>query len=221
MSVPTTVKPAQRRTYLRADDRRAQIVAVAKRVFSERGYHDANIADICEAAQIGRGTLYQYFENKREVLLAVVREIGARLQAILEKRPPVTRLPGSAKAPREMVVAFCKARLRELLEAVFVDEETLRLLLRDARGHDGTVDAVLAEIDALVLGAIERDTQLAIEAGVLRNVDPKMTALYVLGGMEKVVLTALQKDDGPIDLEKIVSGLVDIELFGILREEVR
>ncbi len=214
MSVSAT--KAKQRTYLRADDRRAQILEVAKQVFAERGYHEANVADICEAAKIGRGTLYQYFENKRDVLLEVVRLMCARISAILERRPPVGKIPGAAKAPREMIVAFCKARLREILDAIFVDEPTLRLLLRDARGHDGTVDAVLQEIDALVLGAIERDTIAARDAGLIRRVDPKVTALYVLGGMEKVILHTLTQNDA-IDLDRIVDALVDIELFGIMK----
>ena len=51
--------------------RRAQILDVAKRDFVRRGYHVANVADICKEAQIGRGTLYQYFGNKRAVMLAL------------------------------------------------------------------------------------------------------------------------------------------------------
>lgn len=205
-----------KRTYLRADDRRAQILDVAKQVFAARGYHDANVSDICAAAGIGRGTLYQYFENKRDVLLEVVRGMCARIQTILDERPKVGRIPGAKKAPREMVVAFCKARLRELLATIFEDEATLRLILRDARGADGMIDEVLAEIDALMLGALEADTRAASAAGIMRDVDPKVTALYVLGGVEKVIMAALRASE-PIDLDDIVDKLVDIELFGLLR----
>src|SRR6516165_8027205 len=133
-----------KRSYLRADDRRAQILDVAKRVFAERGYHDANVADICKAARIGRGTLYQYFENKRSVLLALMEDLAARLARLLEARPRVAAMPEVSRAPAELIAAFCERRLRELLDAVFVDEPTLRLLLREARGMDGAVDEVIA-----------------------------------------------------------------------------
>jgi AcrR family transcriptional regulator len=120
------------RTYLRADDRRAQILEVAKRIFATRGFHSANIADICAAARIARGTLYQYFENKRAVFLAVLEDIAERVEGILRDRTPVAEIPGVSEAPLAMVVAFAKDRLRELLDVVFEDEETLRLLLREA-----------------------------------------------------------------------------------------
>src|SRR5258706_2042587 len=149
-----SVRPARRpgagarRTYLRAEDRRAQILDVAKSVFARRGYHVANVADICKAARIGRGTLYQYFENKRAVMLALMEEIETRVAAALDDRPRLARLPGMAETPVLMIADFCRRRLRALLDAVFVDQPTLRLVLREARGLDGGIDRAIAAIDA-------------------------------------------------------------------------
>lgn len=217
MSVLTARK---RRTYLAADARRAQILDVAKDVFSRRGYHTANVADICKAAHIGRGTLYQYFDNKRAVLLALMQEIEERVASVLEGRPRVARLPGMKHAPLEMIVAFCRKRLRELLDAVFVDEPTLRLVLRDARGLDGGVDRIIAGIDKRVLACLEEDLRAAQAAGLLRRGDSKLMARYILGGVEKMVLTALGGDE-PVDLDAVVRVAVELELFGLLSEEVR
>ena len=49
---------------------RSLAFSAATEVFAERGFHAANVSHICEAAGIGRGTLYQYFANKRSVLTA-------------------------------------------------------------------------------------------------------------------------------------------------------
>src|ERR1044072_4183818 len=57
--------------YMISEARQRQILACAKRVFAERGFHAANISHICEAAGIGRGTLYQYFTNKQSVLTTI------------------------------------------------------------------------------------------------------------------------------------------------------
>src|SRR5262245_61535235 len=78
-----------RRTYLRADARKQQILEIAKDVFAKRGVREANVADICEAARIGRGTLYQYFENKNDVLRAVMESIGDRVLAAIADRKSV------------------------------------------------------------------------------------------------------------------------------------
>jgi len=208
------------RTYLRAGDRRAQILGVAKTVFARRGYRQANVADICKAARIARGTLYQYFDNKQAVLLAIVEEIAERIARILERRPRVADVPGLERAPLEMILAFSRRRFREILDAIFVDEATLRLVLRDARGLDGAVDRVIAEIDELLLAAMEDDLAAAKRAGILRVEDTRLAARFSLGGCQAVILSALAADEA-IDLDAIVSQVVGLELLGLLSEEVR
>jgi AcrR family transcriptional regulator len=207
-----------RRTYLRADQRKQQILDIAKDVFARRGVREANVADICEAAKIGRGTLYQYFENKNDVLRAVMNRIGDRIVEAVAQRATVASIPGVAAAPVEMVIAFCTRRVRQILDVIFADEATLRLVLRDARGTDGAVDEALARIDATMLGAMEADMRAAQAAGVLRaDVDASLAAKFVLGGVEKVVLAALA-GDAPVDLDAIVKATVEIQMFGMLKK---
>src|SRR3954471_381705 len=141
----------QKRTYLPASARREQILEVAKDVFARCTYHASNIADICDAARIGRGTLYQYFDNKRGVLLALMESIADRIRAVLAARPNIATIEGAADAPVEMIVAFNKRRLKTMLDAIFADEATIRLILREARGQDRAVDQVIEQIDELLL----------------------------------------------------------------------
>jgi len=210
----------KRRTYLKADVRRAQILDVAKDVFANQGYRSANIADICAAARIGRGTLYQYFDNKQDVLLALMEDLRLRVKSVVEGRPRLANLRLAKGAPAPLVRDFCQKRLRELLDAVFVDEPTLRLILREARGLDGAIDRVIAMIDDLVGGACEEDLRAAQKAGMLRAGDTRLMARYLLGGVEKMVLLALQ-EEAPVDLDGIVTACVDMQLFGLLAREVK
>jgi AcrR family transcriptional regulator len=192
----TDMSVLNRRTYLRADQRKEQILDIAKDVFARVGVRDANVADICEAAKIGRGTLYQYFENKNDVLRAVMNRIGDRIVDAVAKRPTVASIPGVAGAPLEMVIAFCTRRVRQILD----------------------VDEAIARIDATMLGAIEADIRAAQVAGVLRaDLDARLAALYVLGGIEKVVLAALA-GDAAVDLDALVKATVEIQMFGMLKK---
>ena len=65
---------AARRTVARLPrERRVEdIMAAARRVFEEHGYADAAIAEIADHANVVEGTIYRYFENKRELLVRVV-----------------------------------------------------------------------------------------------------------------------------------------------------
>jgi TetR/AcrR family fatty acid metabolism transcriptional regulator len=212
MSVP------RRRTYLPADARREQLLEAARRVFARRGYALGNIDDICKEAKVARGTLYQYFRNKHDVIMALLDEIGARVADVLENRPTIA-IPREASMHASIIAKFCRHRLREMLEAVFADEQTLRLLLRDARGLDGAVDKAIARIDDMILLAMEEDIRAAQAGGVMRKVPPKLAARYLLGGVEKMVMIAIAANE-PLDLSEIVDTAIELELFGILHEEV-
>jgi AcrR family transcriptional regulator len=51
--------------------RRAEVVAVAARLFAEQGYDSTSISEICTAADIGKGALYHYINSKEELLAAI------------------------------------------------------------------------------------------------------------------------------------------------------
>ncbi|MEZ5894002.1 MAG: TetR/AcrR family transcriptional regulator [Parvularculaceae bacterium] len=68
----------------RGEQKRAEIVAVAKELFFKEGYAGASMAQI--AAKVGgsKATLYNHFRSKEELLLAVVE--SAEAQQPLEPR---------------------------------------------------------------------------------------------------------------------------------------
>lgn len=48
--------------------RLTSIVDTGAELFAERGYHGVGIADLCTAADVGRGTLYYYIDSKENLL---------------------------------------------------------------------------------------------------------------------------------------------------------
>src|SRR5262245_35878494 len=116
-------------SYMRSEERARQILGCAKRVFAQRGFHAANISHICEAAGIGRGTLYQYFKNKRSVLTAILRETLGRVRALMERQEAqMMAFAPPEKITRSSAIEFSARQLRELLQVVFEDDHTLRIL---------------------------------------------------------------------------------------------
>jgi len=63
-------------------DRTSRILAAATRLFRETGYGAIRIEDIAQAAEVSVGTLYNYFANKGDLLLAIVSmEVEEVMQA--------------------------------------------------------------------------------------------------------------------------------------------
>lgn len=66
----------------RKDRRREEILEAAERVFAEKGYHEAGIADIAGPLGLGHGTVYRYFKNKHDIALHLFDRLMARFAAI-------------------------------------------------------------------------------------------------------------------------------------------
>jgi AcrR family transcriptional regulator len=67
--------PAPRWQRLGHDERRRQILACARRLFSERSYDAVSTTEIANEAGVARGLLHHYFGTKRDLYLEVVREL--------------------------------------------------------------------------------------------------------------------------------------------------
>lgn len=60
----------------RKDEKREKILNTAFRVFVERKIEAVSMGEIAEAAGIGRATLFRYYPNKLELVIAVVPRYG-------------------------------------------------------------------------------------------------------------------------------------------------
>ncbi len=65
--------PAPRWQRLEHDERRQQILACARKLFSERNYAAVSTTDIAREAGVARGLLHHYFGTKHDLYLEVVR----------------------------------------------------------------------------------------------------------------------------------------------------
>jgi AcrR family transcriptional regulator len=202
-----------RRTYKAAEERKQQILDCALEAFAACGYHDTSIADVCARAGIGRATLYQYFTDKRDLLVALAERIEARIKRLLDEREP-QHIPAGFKPTEAQAVAFVEARFAQTVRAVFEDARTARLIVRAGRGADSAVDAVLRRIDETVLAVMEQELRDAKRAGVIRELDERFVARFLLGGVEKILMTYLD-EDRPIDVDAIAREAALLEVCGI------
>ncbi|MFC2253284.1 TetR/AcrR family transcriptional regulator [Labrys portucalensis] len=73
-------------------DRNRRILEAATSLFRDAGYDSARIEDIAERAEVSVGTLYNYYQNKGDILLAAVTmEVEEVLEAgrrIVANPPP-------------------------------------------------------------------------------------------------------------------------------------
>jgi AcrR family transcriptional regulator len=132
---------------LEHDERRGQILACARRLFSERNYAAVSTSDIAREAGVARGLLHHYFGTKRELYLEVVRSLMR-----MPTNPVPLEAPGRGV---DVVIAQGVERWLEMLER----NRGTWLAAIGARGlgRDPEVEAILDE-------ARERAVDRLIEA---------------------------------------------------------
>lgn len=150
--------PATRRDR-RIAARKAQILDAAAAIFSRRGYENATIREIAETADLAEGTLYNYFQNKQELLIGVARtyadEVSADIQSV------------QAEQFEDMLAQLMANRFRRGRE-----RRLFMLFLAEAR-HNADVHRYYVE-EALyrIMDVTEQRVTALIEAGKMRPVDP-------------------------------------------------
>jgi TetR/AcrR family fatty acid metabolism transcriptional regulator len=207
-----------RATPLPRGQRRDQILDCALAVFAHKGFHETSIADVCARARIGRGTLYQYFTDKRAVLAALIERIVGRIIEAVQHWPRF-EVPPDGEWTAEHNVAFVEGRCLQLMAVVFADPDTASLILRMARGT-GFASEALARIDAQVVSVIAADVRAAVELGVVRGFDPQLVAEFVVGGIEKIVIQALD-ERRPIEVARIARELAVLVSSGLVPADSR
>src|SRR5438067_11510326 len=85
----------------RQSDKRTRIMDAAIKVFAERGFHSATVAEIARAAGVADGTIYLYFKSKDDLLLRLFDE---KMTSLLEEaRADLERESGAAGKLRRVI----------------------------------------------------------------------------------------------------------------------
>jgi len=95
---------------LPAAERRRQLLDVALAVFATKGFHNATMNDLAEAAGVTKPVIYQHFGSKRGLYLELLRDLGARM------RDEVGKAVAEAGTPREQVERGFTAYFRWVAE---------------------------------------------------------------------------------------------------------
>jgi AcrR family transcriptional regulator len=111
---------------LRAAERRAQLLRVARRLFARDGYRGASMEAIAEAAGVTKPVLYQHFSSKRALYSALLAGELGRLTEELEAA--FSQAGGNEERLRRGFGAY--------LDFVDRHEDAFRLLFTEALGLD-------------------------------------------------------------------------------------
>ncbi|MFA5891616.1 MAG: TetR/AcrR family transcriptional regulator [Actinomycetota bacterium] len=128
---------------LTAEARRAQLLAVAREVFGEDGYHGAGMEKIAQRAGVTKPVLYQHFVGKKELYCALLDSDMARL--LVQVSDAIAGAAGHVRIQRGLAAYF-----------KFIEDnvDSFRLLFRETMGADPDFREAIDHFHDAAAGAI-------------------------------------------------------------------
>jgi len=157
----------------RISARRRQIIEAAARLFAEKGFHRTTTHDIADAADVSEGTLYNYFDSKDDLLLAIM-EMLSDLPNLSEQYDAGVPLDARAflvemmRARRETIDQY-GPMLQSVLSEILVNPELRKQYYQDL------------VIPGMMLLSVH--LQARIDDGQLRPIQTPFTVRLLMGIM--------------------------------------
>lgn len=191
-------------------EKRPLILRAATEVFAEDGFNSVTVAAIADRAGIGKGTVYEYFSSKDELLFAVfewmnegiadrIRDLLAaggtsreRLQGLLDLGAEVTREQVEMQAVALDFWSASRGTKSEVRynEACLATYRTYRGLVADVMRQGQSAGEIRPEVDpdAIAVMVVAAMDGLGIQIFFDRDVDPNTT----VDGFADVLLAGLE-----------------------------
>ena len=170
--------------------RRDEIMAAAKKVFADKGFHATTIADIAKEAELAYGSVYWYYDSKDDLFsqLIAVEEYALRTHVAVALANSGTRF-GYAEAP-------FRASLQATFEFFEANPATAKLLFRDAYELDTRFDEQLGGVYERFIDDIETLIAAAQERGDVLAAPPRLVAYLLTALIGHMAHRRLRTDDG-------------------------
>ncbi|TAL33824.1 MAG: TetR/AcrR family transcriptional regulator [Spirochaetes bacterium] len=195
--------------------RKQQIIDTAKEMFILNGFQSTHIGQVCEKLNIARGTVYQYFGNKREILYAILEAVEEKIDDIMD--PDDLRDFLKSNPVQKAMVKFESERVASCISTILSEPIVIKLIYKDIAGIDEEVITRITKFLEYITKVVSRDVDEIKRKGVYKkNVNPDITALMLIGGVMYVVYDYDRKKMNVLDKE-VVEAVVSNYLYGVLK----
>lgn len=165
------------------NERRQQILSVAREAFAKRGYHQTTIDDIVAQAGVARGTFYLYFEDKRAVFSDLVDRFAGQLSMAIVRI--VT--DDDARSVLEQV----RENIRAIIATCLAERSMTKILFTDAVGVDPAFDRKLQTFYDTVVQLLTESLKDGQGLGIVADGEPRVLAYLTIGALKELLYQAV------------------------------
>lgn len=195
--------------------RKQQIIDTAKEMFIKNGFQSTHIGQVCEKLNIARGTVYQYFGNKREILYAVLEQVEEKIDDILDPDDLKDFLKGSPS--QKGLLKFVNERLAACIQAIVEEPIVMKLIFKDIVGIDKEVVARVNKFLHYITTVVTRNTEEIQKKGIYKKtVNSEIVSMMLIGAVMFIVYEYDQMQKNVLD-DDLVNNVATNFLHGIAK----
>jgi AcrR family transcriptional regulator len=199
----------------RSENRKQEILDCAKIIFARKGFYETQIIDIVHELKIGKGTPYQYFENKEELFLSLIESIYASWRAYNKQQP----FDASSATPAE----YFRWKLNNIIFFFHNDPDSAKIFLRMGPGINRSIEPFVSRIEQQFVDEIKKGLKKGIELGVIeRDSNMELLTNVIFGTTTRVAYYYIARSDAGITrrkLEDIADATADMLIKLIYKKE--
>lgn len=194
--------------------RKSQIIDAAKAMFIERGYQSTHIGEICDNLDIARGTVYQYFGNKREIVYSILESLEEKIEDIFDSDDLEEFVKSDPTG--DEISQFIRKKFSNCVSAVIAEPIVIMLMYKEIVGLDDDVTERTERFVDNVIKILAKDLAELSKKGIYReNIDPQLTSLLIFGSVQLLIHEYRRKGKDILD-NNVVQSVVDMIMKGMM-----
>ena len=164
--------------------RREQIVEAATRVFAEKGFRRATIREVAREAGISEGTIYNYFEDKDAILMAILENLNETERRAEDFEEGMAATFGE----------FLGVYLRRRISMIWENREVFRVVLSEMLVNAELRELYLRQVVTPTMTIAEEYFRAMVERGQIRSVDVPLAVRTLAGTVMGLLVLDLLGD---------------------------
>ena len=191
------------------EEKKARILEAAIKIFAKKGMSKTTISDIAVEANIGKGTVYEYFKSKGEVFSSSFMYFMDKVETIISKR--LYRIHDPLEKLSAVFIAWA-----DILDSVYVEymEIVLDFWAEGIRTKDEFVTVDLMNYYLEFRKTIESLLDECVASQKIKPVDTKVVASLVIGGLDGLLLQWIM-DRNVFDMRHAVETFGRVVIDGL------
>jgi len=179
---------------------RKKIIDLGCKLFREKGYKETSVSDITRKLNIGKGSFYFYFSDKKELLFECVPIIFKEFfsegwEMIRKEKDPIKRFELRAQIVIPVLDEFCS--ILQICKEVMEDsDQKLKKLGRQTY--------------LSIRMPLENDIRKGIQLGLIKNMDPVIVSTFMIGIIESIYYLKLIDNRLPSSTWESLSKIIKL-----------